>query len=178
MAAALPRRWQLLLLGLALAVLLAAAPATEAWTGEIRGRVVCDVCGDAAIGPEDHALEGQLAPKLPHVPSCGYIDRPMFPSWVSCDRSSVYRVNCFRFQFARLSKYKPLSANFFDLGDFSQFLSFSFRLYFSFRFHFTSQVNGPICSILSCYTSRSSLLYHRCPPLTRRPPAPPHQQTL
>ncbi|CAL4888155.1 unnamed protein product [Urochloa decumbens] len=59
MAAALPRRWLLLLqLGLAFAVLLAAAPAAEAWTGEIRGRVVCDVCGDAAIGPEDHALEG------------------------------------------------------------------------------------------------------------------------
>ena len=61
MAAALPRRWQLLLLGLALAVLLATAPAAEAWTGEICGRVVCDVCGDAAIGPEDHALEGQSA---------------------------------------------------------------------------------------------------------------------
>ncbi|XP_020100464.1 uncharacterized protein LOC109718581 [Ananas comosus] len=30
----------------------------EAWTGEIRGRVVCDVCADAAIGPEDHVLEG------------------------------------------------------------------------------------------------------------------------
>lgn len=29
----------------------------EEW-GEIRGHVVCDVCGDAAIGPEDHVLEG------------------------------------------------------------------------------------------------------------------------
>uniref|UniRef100_A0A7N0TYB3 Pollen Ole e 1 allergen and extensin family protein n=1 Tax=Kalanchoe fedtschenkoi TaxID=63787 RepID=A0A7N0TYB3_KALFE len=29
-----------------------------AWTGEIRGRVVCDVCGDSSIGPEDHILEG------------------------------------------------------------------------------------------------------------------------
>ncbi|XP_062223421.1 uncharacterized protein LOC133922214 [Phragmites australis] len=48
------RRWPLLLqLGLVLSFLMAA----EAWTGEIRGRVVCDVCGDAAIGPEDHALE-------------------------------------------------------------------------------------------------------------------------
>lgn len=57
MAAALPRWLPLLLqLGVALGILLAAA---EAWTGEIRGRVVCDVCGDAAIGPEDHALEGQ-----------------------------------------------------------------------------------------------------------------------
>lgn len=30
----------------------------EAWTGEIHGRVVCDVCGDSYIGPEDHVLEG------------------------------------------------------------------------------------------------------------------------
>ncbi|KAJ3674647.1 hypothetical protein LUZ60_005263 [Juncus effusus] len=30
----------------------------QAWTGEIRGRVVCDVCGDASVGPEDHILEG------------------------------------------------------------------------------------------------------------------------
>lgn len=30
----------------------------DAWTGEIRGRVVCDVCGDSSIGPEDHVLEG------------------------------------------------------------------------------------------------------------------------
>lgn len=29
-----------------------------AWTGEIHGRVVCDVCGDSAVGPEDHVLEG------------------------------------------------------------------------------------------------------------------------
>jgi hypothetical protein len=59
--AAAPPRWRPLLLQLAIAlgILLAAA---EAWTGEIRGRVVCDVCGDAAIGPEDHALEGQSAP--------------------------------------------------------------------------------------------------------------------
>ena len=28
------------------------------WTGEIRGRVVCDVCGDSSLGPEDHVLEG------------------------------------------------------------------------------------------------------------------------
>ncbi|GJM91029.1 hypothetical protein PR202_ga07364 [Eleusine coracana subsp. coracana] len=58
MAAAARPRWPVIFqLGLILAVLLA-APAAEAWTGEIRGRVVCDVCGDAAIGPEDHALEG------------------------------------------------------------------------------------------------------------------------
>ncbi|RVW40320.1 hypothetical protein CK203_082819 [Vitis vinifera] len=30
----------------------------RAWTGEIHGRVVCDVCGDSSIGPEDHILEG------------------------------------------------------------------------------------------------------------------------
>ncbi|XP_077253957.1 pollen Ole e 1 allergen and extensin family protein [Tasmannia lanceolata] len=30
----------------------------RAWTGEVRGRVVCDVCGDSSIGPEDHVLEG------------------------------------------------------------------------------------------------------------------------
>ncbi|XP_021892985.1 uncharacterized protein LOC110810966 [Carica papaya] len=30
----------------------------EAWTGEIHGRFVCDVCGDSSIGPEDHVLEG------------------------------------------------------------------------------------------------------------------------
>ncbi|KAK9092080.1 hypothetical protein Syun_026991 [Stephania yunnanensis] len=30
----------------------------SAWTGEIHGRVVCDVCGDSSIGPEDHVLEG------------------------------------------------------------------------------------------------------------------------
>jgi hypothetical protein len=87
MATAHPRRWALLLqLGIALGILLAAA---EAWTGEISGRVVCDVCGDAAIGPEDHALEGQTQPRTPAssspLPSCGFIDRPLrcalwFPS--------------------------------------------------------------------------------------------------
>ncbi|XP_072964976.1 uncharacterized protein [Typha angustifolia] len=43
---------------LLLLVLLLAFCSAEAWTGEIRGRVVCDVCGDASIGPEDHILEG------------------------------------------------------------------------------------------------------------------------
>ncbi|OIV95543.1 hypothetical protein TanjilG_10931 [Lupinus angustifolius] len=28
-----------------------------AWTGEIHGRVVCDVCADSSIGPEDHVLQ-------------------------------------------------------------------------------------------------------------------------
>ncbi|ERN19589.1 hypothetical protein AMTR_s00062p00111000 [Amborella trichopoda] len=30
----------------------------RAWTGEINGRVMCDVCADSSIGPEDHILEG------------------------------------------------------------------------------------------------------------------------
>ncbi|KAJ4829961.1 hypothetical protein Tsubulata_036063 [Turnera subulata] len=38
--------------------LLLLASGVKAWTGEIRGRVVCDVCGDKSIGPEDHVLEG------------------------------------------------------------------------------------------------------------------------
>ncbi|XP_047075538.1 uncharacterized protein LOC124685250 [Lolium rigidum] len=54
----LPHRCLLLLHLALLAFLLAAAPAADAWTGEIRGRVVCDVCADSAIGPEDHILEG------------------------------------------------------------------------------------------------------------------------
>ncbi|KAF5781557.1 hypothetical protein HanXRQr2_Chr11g0485071 [Helianthus annuus] len=29
----------------------------KAWTGEIHGRVVCDVCADGSVGPEDHVLE-------------------------------------------------------------------------------------------------------------------------
>ncbi|KMT12683.1 hypothetical protein BVRB_4g087810 [Beta vulgaris subsp. vulgaris] len=41
-----------------LLLLLLLTPTTLAWTGEIRGRVVCDVCGDSSIGPEDHVLEG------------------------------------------------------------------------------------------------------------------------
>lgn len=44
---------------LVLVVLLCGA--AEGWTGEIHGRVVCDVCGDSSIGPEDHVLEGDLA---------------------------------------------------------------------------------------------------------------------
>ncbi|CDP05768.1 unnamed protein product [Coffea canephora] len=32
--------------------------AVRAWTGEIHGRVVCDVCGDSSVGPEDHVLAG------------------------------------------------------------------------------------------------------------------------
>lgn len=42
-------------MGLLLFLLLSSV---EAWTGEIHGRVVCDVCGDSYVGPEDHVLEG------------------------------------------------------------------------------------------------------------------------
>ncbi|XP_022976303.1 uncharacterized protein LOC111788437 [Cucurbita pepo subsp. pepo] len=31
---------------------------SRAWTGEIHGRVICDVCSDSSIGPEDHVLQG------------------------------------------------------------------------------------------------------------------------
>lgn len=41
-----------------LILLLFILPGAIAWTGEIRGRVVCDVCGDSSLGPEDHLLEG------------------------------------------------------------------------------------------------------------------------
>lgn len=46
-----------LVLGLSLLTVLTAG--VNAWTGEVRGRVVCDVCGDSSIGPEDHILEGE-----------------------------------------------------------------------------------------------------------------------
>ncbi|WOK97276.1 hypothetical protein Cni_G05984 [Canna indica] len=42
----------------ALVVALLLCGAADAWTGEIRGRVACDVCGDSSVGPEDHALQG------------------------------------------------------------------------------------------------------------------------
>ncbi|RWR92049.1 pollen Ole e 1 allergen and extensin family protein [Cinnamomum micranthum f. kanehirae] len=45
----------IMVMGLLLFLLLSCV---EAWTGEIHGRVVCDVCGDSYIGPEDHVLEG------------------------------------------------------------------------------------------------------------------------
>ncbi|XP_057785107.1 uncharacterized protein LOC131002652 [Salvia miltiorrhiza] len=34
------------------------AEGVKSWTGEIHGRVVCDVCADSSIGPEDHVLAG------------------------------------------------------------------------------------------------------------------------
>ncbi|PKA46591.1 hypothetical protein AXF42_Ash019332 [Apostasia shenzhenica] len=39
-------------------LLLLFAFSSEAWTGEIHGRVVCDVCGDSTVGPEDLPLQG------------------------------------------------------------------------------------------------------------------------
>ncbi|MED6143937.1 hypothetical protein PIB30_010601 [Stylosanthes scabra] len=39
-------------------VLLISVFGVSGWTGEIHGRVVCDVCGDSSLGPEDHILEG------------------------------------------------------------------------------------------------------------------------
>uniref|UniRef100_M4CZY3 Uncharacterized protein n=1 Tax=Brassica campestris TaxID=3711 RepID=M4CZY3_BRACM len=33
------------------------ASAVDSWTGEIRRRVVCDVCADSSIRPDDHVLE-------------------------------------------------------------------------------------------------------------------------
>ncbi|KAG5394364.1 hypothetical protein IGI04_024327 [Brassica rapa subsp. trilocularis] len=36
------------------------ASAVDSWTGEIRRRVVCDVCADSSIRPDDHVLEGFL----------------------------------------------------------------------------------------------------------------------
>lgn len=47
-----------LVVGLFLFILFLFEPGVRAWTGEIRGRVFCDVCSDSSIGPEDHVLEG------------------------------------------------------------------------------------------------------------------------
>lgn len=47
-----------LVMGLFLFVVFVSESGVRAWTGEIHGRVVCDVCGDSSIGPEDHVLEG------------------------------------------------------------------------------------------------------------------------
>uniref|UniRef100_A0A0D3CY55 Uncharacterized protein n=1 Tax=Brassica oleracea var. oleracea TaxID=109376 RepID=A0A0D3CY55_BRAOL len=32
--------------------------AVDSWTGEIRRRVVCHVCADSSIRPDDHVIEG------------------------------------------------------------------------------------------------------------------------
>ncbi|KAK4439812.1 hypothetical protein Salat_0316100 [Sesamum alatum] len=48
-------RW---LLTLRLCFVILMVNGVRSWTGEIHGRVVCDVCGDSSIGPEDHVLQG------------------------------------------------------------------------------------------------------------------------
>ena len=53
---------KMLLLGLV--VLTVSISDIGAWTGEIHGRVICDVCADSALGPEDHILEGLFFPSL------------------------------------------------------------------------------------------------------------------
>ncbi|KAI3456949.1 hypothetical protein Pfo_013612 [Paulownia fortunei] len=46
-------KWRgLLTVGLCFTILMVTG--VRSWTGEIHGRVVCDVCGDSSIGPEDH----------------------------------------------------------------------------------------------------------------------------
>lgn len=50
--------WIVLMCSLSVVILPLHSPGVDAWTGEIRGRVACDVCGDSSIGPEDHFLEG------------------------------------------------------------------------------------------------------------------------
>lgn len=50
-------------LWMGLIILAIFASGASGWTGEIHGRVICDVCGDSSIGPEDHVLEG-LSPRF------------------------------------------------------------------------------------------------------------------
>ncbi|KAK6126264.1 hypothetical protein DH2020_039969 [Rehmannia glutinosa] len=50
-------KWgRLLTVGLFFTILM--VDGVRSWTGEIHGRVVCDVCDDSSIGPEDHVLQG------------------------------------------------------------------------------------------------------------------------
>ncbi|KAK6152350.1 hypothetical protein DH2020_014985 [Rehmannia glutinosa] len=50
-------KWgRLLTVGLFFTILM--VDGVRSWTGEILGRVVCDVCDDSSIGPEDHVLQG------------------------------------------------------------------------------------------------------------------------
>jgi hypothetical protein len=37
----------------------------KAWTSEIHGRVVCDVCGDSSVGPEDQFWKVSPSSLLP-----------------------------------------------------------------------------------------------------------------
>ncbi|KAK6115339.1 hypothetical protein DH2020_007608 [Rehmannia glutinosa] len=50
-------KWgRLLTVGLFLTILM--VDGVRSWTGEIHGRVVCDVCDDSSIDPKDHVLQG------------------------------------------------------------------------------------------------------------------------
>ena len=49
------------------------------WTGEIHGRVVCDVCGDSSIGPEDHVLEGSFLSLYMYICIYMYLISSIFP---------------------------------------------------------------------------------------------------
>ncbi|KAJ9672080.1 hypothetical protein PVL29_025645 [Vitis rotundifolia] len=59
----------------------------RAWTGEIHGRVVCDVCGDSSIGPEDHILEGAEVAVLCITKSGEVLNYQAFT-----DAKGIYRV--------------------------------------------------------------------------------------
>ncbi|XP_034677884.1 uncharacterized protein LOC117908412 [Vitis riparia] len=59
----------------------------RAWTGEIHGRVVCDVCGDSSIGPEDHILEGAEVAVLCITKSGEVLNYQAFT-----DTKGIYRV--------------------------------------------------------------------------------------
>ncbi|KAG4112123.1 hypothetical protein ERO13_D13G143700v2 [Gossypium hirsutum] len=50
----------------------------KSWTGEIHGRVVCDVCADSSIGPEDHVLEGAEVAVLCITKSGEVVNYPAF----------------------------------------------------------------------------------------------------
>ncbi|KAK4344013.1 hypothetical protein RND71_037107 [Anisodus tanguticus] len=59
----------------------------RAWTGEIYGRVVCDVCGDSFVGPEDHVLEGAEVAVLCITKSGEVLNYQAFT-----DSKGIYRV--------------------------------------------------------------------------------------
>ncbi|XP_027930282.1 uncharacterized protein LOC114186545 isoform X2 [Vigna unguiculata] len=58
----------------------------SAWTGEIHGRVVCDVCGDSSLGPEDHVVEGCLTQRSKFV-----IQQKNTKVWRSSKLSGIHR---------------------------------------------------------------------------------------
>ncbi|KAL6999318.1 hypothetical protein U1Q18_000478 [Sarracenia purpurea var. burkii] len=46
------------LIAIYLSAILMMVNGVRAWTGQIHGRVICDICADSSIGPEDHVLQG------------------------------------------------------------------------------------------------------------------------